>query len=71
VHVYKPLTASVSGDLNSSPEDLVGMKYSISAPAVTPDELAETRHREGGLGVKWVGGDEQGFRGLERSHELT
>ena len=45
VSVYKPLSASVSGDLEGSPEDLVGLKYAISAPAVTPDELAETRHR--------------------------
>ena len=45
VTVYKPLTASVSGDLDSSPEDLVGVKYSVLAPAVTPEELAETRHR--------------------------
>jgi hypothetical protein len=41
--VYRPLTASVSGDMKSSPEDLVGMTYSISAPVITPDELAATR----------------------------
>ena len=43
--VYRPLTASVSGDIKSSPEDLVGLTYSISAPVITPDELAATRHR--------------------------
>jgi len=45
VTIYKPLTAAVAGDLDSSPEDLIGVKYSVSAPAVTPDELADTRHR--------------------------
>jgi len=44
-NVYLPLTASVSGDMKSSPEDLVGLTYLISAPVINPDELAAMRHR--------------------------
>jgi hypothetical protein len=44
-NVYLPLTASESGDVKSSPEDLLGLTYSISEPVITPDELAAMRHR--------------------------
>ena len=43
--VYRPLTGSVAAAMKSSPVDLVWMTYSISAPVITPDELAATRHR--------------------------
>ena len=44
-NVYLPLTASVSGDMKSSPEDLVGLTYLISAPVINPMSWLAMRHR--------------------------
>jgi gamma-tubulin complex component 4 len=41
--VSSPLKTSLSGDLDACSDDLLGAKYSIMAPSVSPADLAEIR----------------------------